>query len=144
MTRDINDKKSMKNKIINHSNLIVIIKTNENKIFGGYTNCKIEYNREYKKDNKSYLFSIDLNEKFNIKEDAKYAIIDDDKYGICFGSCELVLFNNCNECFSFFGRSGCKFDNKGIKREEFCGGTKRNDDSNNFKPIEIEIYEIIN
>ncbi len=63
MSRDGNNKESMQNKIKNHSNIIVIVKTNENKIFGGYTSCKIEYDGKIKIDNKSFLFSIDLNKK---------------------------------------------------------------------------------
>ena len=42
MTRDGNNKESIQNKIKNHSNILCIVKTNENKIFGGYTRCKIK------------------------------------------------------------------------------------------------------
>ena len=64
MTRDGGNRKSMQSKIKGHSNLIVLVKTNENKIFGGYTSCKIEYG--WKDDSKAFLFSVDLNEKFNV------------------------------------------------------------------------------
>ena len=50
MTRDGNNKYSMMNQIKNHSNIIVLIKTNENKIFGGYTSCKIDYNNDSKEE----------------------------------------------------------------------------------------------
>ena len=62
---------SMQNKIYNHSNIIVLVKTTENKIFGGYTNCKIEYDGEEKDDLRPVLFSIYLNEKFNYRNDGK-------------------------------------------------------------------------
>ena len=81
MSRDGNNKESMQNKIKNHSNIIVIVKTNENKIFGGYTSLKIEYNNKWKKDNKSFLYSVDLNKKFNKKEN-KYAVSDNNDNGI--------------------------------------------------------------
>ena len=40
----------MQNKIKNHSTLLCIVKTNENKIFGGYTSLKIEYKDKNKKE----------------------------------------------------------------------------------------------
>ena len=146
MTRDGRNRESIQNKINNHSNLITIVKTDEGKIFGGYISCKLEYpSSSYKKDNKSFLFSIDLNMKFNIKN-GYYAIRDSNDCGIYFLNDELVLFgwSNNSECYSRFGWSNCHFNNKGITRKGYCGGTKRSYDSNNFTPIEIEIYEIIN
>ena len=134
----------MQNKIKNHSNIIVLIKTNENKIFGWYRSIKIEYNGKSKKDNKSFLFSIDLNERFYIKQD-KYAIYDYCDYGISFGDSDLVLFDyfNYNECYSFFGSEDSHYENNGITRDEFCGGIKRSIYENDFTPIEIDICEII-
>ena len=63
--------------------IYIFLSPDENKIFGGYTNCKIEYNCRIKKDNKSFLYSIDINEKFKVKEN-KYAIFDNDYYLIDF------------------------------------------------------------
>ena len=94
-TRDGNDRESIQNKIINHSNLIVLVRTIENKIFGGYTSLKIEYPSgigSCKIDNKSFLFSIDLNEKFKIKED-EIAIHDYKNYGLNFGYDDLVIYS---------------------------------------------------
>ena len=61
MTKDGGGKESMQNKIKNHSNIIVIIKTEEGKIFGGYTSLNIEYIYGEKEDNNSFLFSKDIN-----------------------------------------------------------------------------------
>ena len=63
---------------------------------------KIKYDYKWKKDNKSFLFLIDLNKKFIIKENEN-AICDSNGYGINFGSSELVLFNKGNEYYSNFG-----------------------------------------
>ncbi len=65
-----------------------------------------------------------------------------DKYGINFGDDNLVLLDIENECYSYFGNKYSYYENNGITRNEFCGGTKRNDYKNDFIPIEIEVFEL--
>ena len=140
------NKKLMQNKVRGHSNIVVLVKTDENKIFGGYTSCKIEYYGKAKKDNKSFLYSIDLNEKFNIKENED-AICVGSIYGIRFGYGDLILFDEYNKCYSQFGNEYSHYKNNEITRDEFCGScgktkTGREPISKFFTPIEIEIFEM--
>ena len=136
--RDIDsDKEAMQEKIKGHSNIVVLVKTKENKIFGGYTSSKIEYKDTWRIDNKAFLFSIDLNEKFNIKEN-RWAIDDSNNYGIRFGYNDLVLFNGkWNECYSCFGWKRSFYETNEITRDEFCGGKIHGRITNYFQPMEI-------
>ena len=152
--RDIDsDKEAMQEKIKGHSNIVVLVKTKENKIFGGYTSSKIEYKDTWRIDNKAFLFSIDLNEKFNIKENG-YVIRDNYYCGIKLGNADLILLDDYQLdddhhsyiCYSFFGSEYSYYENNGITRDEFLGGIEITNqeglECNIFTPIEIEVFEI--
>ena len=142
MSRDGNNKESMQNKIQNHSNIIAIVKTNENKVFGGYTSMKIEYGNRFIKDNEAYLYSVDLNEKYRIN-DAEHALSLNNGSGLSFGTSQLVLFNLNNKCYCEFTSDNI-YDINENDYLNICGGIKRNEfDVYDFQPIEIEIYEMI-
>ena len=140
MTEDGGNNESIQNKINNHSNIVVLIKTEENKIFGGCTRCKIDYDEDFQFDNKAFLFSLNLNMKFNIKEN-RFAILNQYNLGICFGMGDLVIFNYY-KCYSSFGKENSYYENNGITIDEFSGGDQINDETSIFTPIEVEIYEI--
>ena len=69
-------------------------------------------------------------------------IKNDNNYGISFGNKDLVLFDNDNKYYSFFGYEKSNYENKGNTRNEFCGGIEEYDNSNYFTPTEIEVFDI--
>ena len=124
MTRDGNNQESMQNKIKYHSNLIFLVKTNEYITFGGYTSCRIDYSDGFKDAQKSFLFSEDLNKKFEVKKNGNNAIDDDYTHGIYFGDMNLVLFA-CDDniiCHSCVGDECSRYEMNETTKDEFCGG----------------------
>lgn len=141
MTRDGTDKGSLQEKIKGKSNLIIIVKTDRNRIFGGHIKIKIEYNNKDKMDKNAYLFSLDLNEKFKLSEDAQYAISDYKHFGLCFGNCDMVLFGRDNICYVGLGAMDSQYNDNEMTRKDICFGITSGT-TNEFTPIEIEVYRI--
>ena len=141
MTRDGRTSTDIRNKIIGHSNLLVLIKTNRNKIFGGYTSIEIDDGIGFRKDEHAFLFSIDLNEKFEVIE-TEEAMFLSKRVGLNFGSGDIVIFDELEKeelnCYSWFGSCCSKYENNDVERDEFCG----EGDNGYFVPIQIEVYEV--
>ena len=82
------DKESFHKYCDNISPSLLIIKTESNYIFGGFTFGKWELIQndeiKYGEDNKAFLFSLNNKEKIKIKN-SKRAIVNDSKYGPIFG-----------------------------------------------------------
>ena len=92
------DKESFHKYCDNISPSLLIIKTESNYIFGGFTFGKWELIQndeiKYGEDNKAFLFSLNNKEKIKIKN-SKRAIVNDSKYGPIFGhggAYEICLF----------------------------------------------------
>lgn len=138
MTRDGKKLGEIQKNIYCHSNIIILIKTYGNKIFGGYTSCKIDYNNRPKKGEDDYLFSLDLKQKFTLKGCANYSIFDYEQCGIQFGNGELTLFDNVHGNYLIIGNNQTKcYNTQNISIESFCGK-----DDGYFEPSEIEVFEI--
>lgn len=139
------NKTLMKNKLNGHSNLLLLVKTDENKIFGGYSQAIINYGGNFIMNSESYLFSLDLNKKFSVKRD-KIALRDNQYYGMCFGEEDLIIFGLYDKCYAGFGNNKSCYETKGVTRNEFIGGKREIIGIgvwyNTFTPIEIEVYEI--
>ena len=75
---------------------LLVIKTQSNYIFGGYTkeNWEIDENYSYKDDNTAFLFSLNNKERIKVKN-SKRAIVNTKNYGPIFGhgnGYEICLF----------------------------------------------------
>ena len=130
------DKNAFNKYCINIGPSLLVIKTESNYIFGGYTkeNLEISNDVSYKKDNTAFLFS--LNNKIRIKvKNSDRAIVNDNHYGPIFGhgnAYEICLF------YPFLSNSIQIFDkgDYGDKENILTG-------KHNNKPIEIEMYKIL-
>ena len=126
---------------------ISFIKSDQNKIFGGYTQQTWASNNKYKTDDKAFLFSFSSNEKYPIKTPEK-AIYGNNSYSITYGgSCfagneDIRIFDNCNTNSSsssdFPNSYSCsKYPSKTEESKAYLAGAKK------FKVIEIEVFEVI-
>ena len=132
-SRDGDTIDAFKNKCENQSPTLVIIKTEKGIIFGGYASSPWKENGSIQ-DNNSFIFSIDLNKKYNVKYtfDALYGYSYKESIMFQFGCCDFRICNNCtqnnNNYISGYSYEGLSLDiNKGIRE---------------FKVNELEIYKL--
>jgi len=132
-SRDGDTIDAFKNKCENQSPTLVIIKTDKGIIFGGYASSPWKEKGPIQ-DNNSFIFSIDLNKKYNVKNtfDALYGYYYQGSIMFQFGCCGFRISNNCrqnnNNYISGACYEGLSLDiNKGIRE---------------FKVNELEIYKL--
>ena len=132
-SRDGDTIDAFKNKCENQSPTLVIIKTDKGIIFGGYASSPWKEKGPIQ-DNNSFIFSIDLNKKYNVKNTfgALYGYYYQGSIMFQFGCCGFRICNNCtqnnNNFFSNYDYEGLSLDiNKGIRE---------------FKVNELEIYKL--
>ena len=135
-TRDGDDAKSFHSKCDDLKGSLILIKSNDDLIFGGYTKEKWSGDCKFKLDNSSFLFSFYPLKIYDVKKD-KRAIYCNKNYGPSFGSITLAVNNNyfinggwcCSSCLSNFENYDIDYEiNKGVSE---------------FKIQEMEIYQII-
>jgi len=116
---------------------LTIIKTTENKIFGGFTPLNFEEDKGniFDKSDQTFLFSLNLMKKYDMidKENIK-AIICKKDYGPCFGDGDFLLYENMKKGKSFSNKK-CNF----ISDESFelTGGKSK------FEVEDFEFYKVI-
>ena len=91
-SRDGFTKPAFHSKCDNKSPTISYIKSDKNRIFGGYTEQTWEGNNLYKSDDKAFLFSFTNNEKYPIKIPQHYTITHGG--GIDIGISDTVCYLN--------------------------------------------------
>ena len=112
---------------------LVLIESENNKRFGGYTTCSWEGNSIEKKDDEAFIFSLD---KMNV-----YDVISEEnaigcypKYGPIFLGCQIRIYDQ------FFTRGGTTYEketNYYTKEDyELTGGIEK------FKVKDIEVYSV--
>ena len=89
------------------SNLIIMVKSKNGHRFGGYTSSNFEPFKYHgyegdviKADEKAFVFNLDLNKKYPVRE-FRYAVISDEKYTIDFGDGDLFIPNGFKEKQSY-------------------------------------------
>ena len=132
-SRDGDTIDAFKNKCENQSPTLVIIKTDKGIIFGGYASSPWKEKGPIQ-DNNSFIFSIDLKKKYNVKDTstALYGYYYKKSIMFQFGCCDFRICNNCtqnnNNYISKRDYEGLSLDiNKGIRE---------------FKVNELEIYKL--
>ena len=121
-------------------NFILKVKTNKNRIFGGFTPLEWENNAKAKFDlsSQTFIFSLNLNKKYDMISVNKKAIqgfsID---YGPNFGDYDFGLTKNLKEGMTYANLS-CNYLSNG--NLELTGG-KGNDES--FQTEEFEVFQVI-
>ena len=137
-SQDGDDTKLLHEKCDLKKNILILIKSDKNKIFGGY--CKIGFKSqktaEYKIDNNCFLFSVDLKKIYPVIENTKPICYIDSSFGLSFYSC-LVFYN------------GFMNNKKGIVCTEnnkyftgFLNNYEMNDGVQHFKCKELEIFQL--
>ena len=114
-------------------NSLVLIKSANNKRFGGYTSCSWEGNSIEKKDENAFVFSLDKMQIYDIIQ-GEDAIGCYPKYGPVFLGCQIRIFDE------FFTNGGTTYE-KGMNYDtqedfELSGGLKK------FEIKEIEVYGV--
>ena len=114
-------------------NSLVLIKSANNKRFGGYTSCSWEGNSIEKKDENAFVFSLDKMQIYDIIQ-GEDAIGCYPKYGPVFLGCQIRIFDE------FFTNGGTTYE-KGLNYDtqedfELSGGLKK------FEIKEIEVYGV--
>ena len=119
----------------NHHNTLIIIKTDNNNIFGGFagkTWNSWELGR--KKDKKSFLFSLNKKKIYNSNPEKKYHLYCSENDGPCFYafSVENYCLQNGGFCDEVYK---CCFDS-------FENDFELNDGIKKFNITELEVYEV--
>jgi hypothetical protein len=123
---------TFKEKCFNKSPTMIFVKTTDNFRFGGYTSVTWPLH-DKKKDEKSFLFSIDKKRKYKIKESEKeYAIYFYQDLSFSFGSgCDLYIYDQCT----------LKDNNEvGNSTYDLPSKYELNDGKRNFKVLSYEVY----
>jgi len=116
---------------------VSIIQSNNNKIFGGFTDQDWTVNNTYKNSTNAFLFSITEKEKFLLKPNmAQYSSYGNASFLAAFGGgYDFYLCDNCNSVNSSYSNFGHSYETNG-KPKEFLTGAY------NFTVKEIEVYTV--
>ena len=141
-TRDGDSEDELHSKCDNINNTLVIIKTKESNIIGGFTTALLNCTNGYNYDDYSFLFSINNNKIYNLKSNRKYAS------GCWKGSC--LLFGVANECLNELSLSNkflSNYNSYTYNGEAYFYKNDPpfilNDGKRNFLVKECEIYQVI-
>ena len=140
-TRDGDSEDQLHSKCDNMNNTLVIIKTKENNIFGGFTTALLNCINGYNFDDYAFLFSINNNKIYNLKSHRNYAS------GCHKGSClyfgntefmsELCLSNKFLSNYNSYTYNGMVYFDKNDPPFILNNGMR------NFLVKECEIYQVI-
>lgn len=125
----------------NHSNTLVIIKTTNNSVFGGFTSLNWTQTKKqahYKPDKQAFLFSFSGKiGKYRVSN-AEYAIFCDSTQCSIFGSypSDLFICNNSNLSEKSYSNFPSSYGESRTNGDSPLGGQK------NFSVKEFEVYKI--
>ena len=137
-TSDIFHKKCDENKPT-----LTIIKSHNNKVFGGYSDQSWTSTSNYKTSTNLWIFSLDAKEKYKLKNaNSNQGVYCHTSYGPTFGGGHDIYISNNpssdNSCYSNYGHS---YESKGLsysttQAQSHLAG------SYNFKVLEIEVFQL--
>ena len=117
----------------NAQNTLVLIETDENKRFGGFTTCNWSGNQVHKNDENAFIFSLDTHKIYDIIP-GQPAIGCYPNYGPIFLGCQIKIND---DAFTQGGTTYLKGKNYQTEEDyELNGGNQK------FNIKEIEVYEI--
>ena len=133
-SRDGNTTQSFHNYCDNKGKTLIMIETTKGRKFGGFTNENWDLTDKWKKNINDFVFSLDLNKKYNHNQ-AGDSIIGCKKNGPVFGNSRDsqvdICFNNNSLDFGI-SNNGSFNTNK-----ELNNGEER------FETLELEVYQVI-
>ena len=119
---------------------LILIKTNKNRIFGGFTPLSWKYiigKKYYDESNQTFIFSLDLMKKYDMIDKKKQAIYCDINLGPEFGGNDFSLGKDMKKGETY-ANEYCNFlSNKNL---ELTGGNKERE---SFEVDELEVFRII-
>lgn len=123
----------------NKPNILIIMRSDTNLIFGGYSKIGFKINKrgEYKKDNNSFLFSVNLNKIYPCIQDREVICNIGEKYGLCFSDSLSFSDNFMHEK---------KNNIKSYIKTKFCNMQteyEMNGGKNNFIYSELEVFQLL-
>ena len=133
-TRDGNTSKAFHKYCDNKGKTLILIETNESRKFGGFTyNNWIDSNGRWKNNENDFVFSLDLNKKYNNL--GKSSTLGKLNNGPIFGY--QLITNEVDICLK-------ESLNFGISRNSRCFKTnfELNNGKENFETKELEVYEV--
>ena len=119
----------------NKGKTLIIIETTEGRKFGGVTYDNWNTNNSWRTNPKDFVFSLDLNKKYNYSG-LVLTTIGDIKYGFAFGNSRINKVDICFDNESL---------NEGISNssDSFKTNKELNNGNEKFRTKEIEVYQII-
>ena len=119
----------------NKGKTLIIIETTEGRKFGGVAYDNWNTNESWRKNPKDFVFSLDLNKKYNYSGSGD-TTIGDIKYGFAFGNSRTSEVDICFNNQSL---------NEGISNSSpsFKTNKELNNGNEKFRTKEIEVYQII-
>ena len=137
-TKDKDESQIFHQKCDNEKNILLFILTNKNYIFGGYTSVGFDSSGNAKKDNEAFLFSVDMQKIYDIKQNL-YAIFCNKNCGPIFCAKSDGLYNICIpnkylEVKSHSSKKGIPFNT--TEPFELNHGEKE------FQVVELEVYRV--
>ena len=137
-SQDTDSSKIFHQKCDDISNILLVILTNQNYIFGGYTSVGFDSSGNAKKDAEAFLFSVDFQKIYEINKE-QYAIFCNKNCGPIFCGKSDGLYNICIPDKYFKNKSyTCKKGMPFNTTELF----ELNHGEKEFQVVELEIYKI--
>ena len=141
-TRDGSYPEDFHRKCDNKGPTITLIKTNDNRKFGGYISKNRQYGNENavsEKDKNAFIFTIDKRKKYNIKNENtdafSYSSIRGPNFTVNLGFyCNEDSGNMFLPRNSYESKNNINYDS--LNDYEFAG-------KNNFQAVEIEVFQVI-
>ena len=137
-TVDTDNTKIFHKKCDNQKNIILFILTAKNYIFGGYTSVGFDCSGNAKKDEESFLFSVDFQKIYELKQDL-FAIFCNKNCGPIFCGKADGLYNICVPDKFFKNKSyTCKYGIPFNTTDFF----ELNHGEKEYQIVELEVYKI--
>ena len=116
---------------------LVLVKTKNNKLFGGFTPLNWRSEGRYLSDesNQTFIFSLNLMKKYDMINNQKAIFCD--RRGPCFGDQDIDLGFNMKKGVSYAGEGSSFLSNNNL---ELTGGKGS---SENFETKEFEIFKVL-
>ena len=135
-TKDGDSASIFHNKCDNIRHTLTLVKTNNGFIFGGYTSENWNGSGIYKKDDKAFCFSIDLQKIYKNKKTDK-SIYCNNNFMPVFGDYFFAVYNNC------LSKGGMMNDGLNNRYDNQLKENEINNGEQYFGITEVEVFEII-
>ena len=127
---------------------LTIIKTTKNRIFGGFTPLNWEtgedeefnYIKKIDKDNKTFIFSLNLMKKYDMINKDKVAIYCGRSYGPYFGGGDFSVESNMKEGETYANARTLLQGSNFLSNLELTGGKGKNE---SFEIEDFEVFKVI-